>query len=369
MQIRPSHISTQSQNLTPKRVPPKPTSDSVLQSFEDNFDVWDRDQNGQISWSEMRTNLGESSIKGEDAVSLATFFSLMNHDAEFRGLERRPPVSFDRMYDVFYEYDAEENPETGEYDPLALALYQKYQKKFSEVSPELFPQTLPNGFMGHQGSAPSCGFLAITFDQATKNPATILNAISETEDGQYSVKFPGLEKPLVIDPPTDTETILGATARDNGRWLNTLEKAWGTHLAKTNPGAPMEQSTYPEEAIRAWTNGTADTIRVPKNPAPHEEGTLPRYLRTTFKELAAAHTVVAWTRFQDVERQHFVPGHAYTVTGIDYEDGTISMRNPWGRLEPSNSQGEAKDGLDDGIFEMPLKDFHKKFMRIARQTS
>lgn len=334
----------------------------MLGQLERHFDSWDANHNGQIAWSEIRQRMASHDCEKDEAVALATLYGLVNYDTEYRGMMRKSPVTYNRLYDLYYDYT------DGDDKPIADTLHQKYQAKLVNSTDDLFPDVLPNGFLGNQGSAPSCGFLAATFSQLIKNPSAVKSAIQKTDDGRVEVQFPGLEKSVTIDPVTDTEQALFASAGWNGNWLTTLEKAWGTHLADGDQLRAFEMDTNPEDAIVAWTDGKATTARVPKNPKPTPKGELPEYLRTVSRELAANHVVVAWTRFEGLTEQGLVPGHAYTLNGVDHEDGTVSLRNPWGRLEPTNKDGQVADGYDDGVFEFSIDDFQKNFQKIARQT-
>lgn len=345
----------------PTKGPAFPAEGRVLKEFEKRFDNWDRNGNGQISWGEIRQSLADSSIKGKDAVALAAFYGLVDHDRDYRGLDRRPPVSFERLGDLYYEYSDDEDR------PIADSLYQKFSGKLKAASEDLFPQDLPNPHALKQGTAPSCGFMSATFAHLLSDPHSVKNAITELDKGHYQVKFPGLDKAISVPPLTQAEKALFASAESNGTWLAVLEKAWGIHQA-SDPLAAFEQSTYPEDAIVAWTNGKATTSRIPKDPKGYKKGELPEFLRTTHRELAADHIVVAWTRFDDLTEEDLVPGHAYTLTGVDYQGGTVTLRNPWGRREPTDEHGKAKDGVDDGLFEFPLEKFAENFGKIARQV-
>ena len=328
--------------------------------IEHNFDRWDLDDSGHITWSEMRKNIADENITGRDAAALATLYSLNGQMMSERDLVRRPSIHKHDIADMTTDYlHAEETP-------LADLYYNKYLGKLENASDDLFTDAIPNGFHGAQGTAPSCGFLAATFAQARKDPRVIQEAITERDDGKLAVKFPGLEKPVVIKPTTDTETALFATSGGNGTWLNTVEKAWGTHQAK-NPAAAFEQSTWPEDAIQAWTNGEVKTTRIPKKLKNYKVGETPHFLKTTQKELASNHLVITWTKFDELSNDGLVPGHAYTLSGYDQDNGTVELRNPWGKHEP-NKDGKALDGRNDGIFELTIPEFQKNFGHIARQT-
>lgn len=363
MQIQPKIFRSLRPGSPPQSDQAEDSPGDLLDKFHSRFDDWDLNNNGQIAWSEIRKNVANPDIKGEEAVELASLYSLIQHDVYYRGLQQTPPVKFNGLYDLYYEYYG---PEAEK--PIADLYYGKYKLKLGNTANELFPQGLPNAFNIRQGAAPSCGFLATTFAQTQTDPFAVKESIQETKEGRLQVTFPGVKQTVTVEKPTDSEKALFATAEENGTWLTALEKAWGVHQKRENPLAAFEQTTYPEDAIAAWTNGKATTRRVPKDPKGYQKGELPHFLRTTHRELASNHLAVAWTRYDGIRGEDFVPGHAYTVTGIDYEDGTISLRNPWGHLEPKNENGEALDGRDDGAFEYPLAKFHTKFEKIARQT-
>lgn len=327
-----------------------------------NFDSWDRDGSGHLTWSELRANAADPSIQGREAAALATLHGLVRAEAYERDLVRMPSVDKGDLFNMQADYlDSDETP-------LADRYYRKYLAKLENASDELFPHhQMPNGFNVSQGVAPSCGFLAATFGQARKDPRVVQDALTERPDGKLSVQFPGLEKPIVIEPATDTEVAMHASAGPNGTWLTNLEKAWGTHLGN-NPLAAFEKSTWPEDALEAWTGGKATTSRIPKNPKKAKKGELPSYLRTTHRELASNHLATTWTRFEDFSDKQLVFGHAYTLTGIDQDKGTVELRNPWGHYEPTNDKGEAIDGRDDGVFELSFDEFARCFSHIARQT-
>jgi len=212
--------------------------------MESYFDGWDRDQNGQVAWSEVRENIASPHIKGDEAVALATLYALIEHDASYRGLEKKPPVTLDKLFDYYYEYDAYDDASSDEGRPVADAYFEKFQNKLARASTELFPQGLPQAQLGTQGSAPSCGFLATTYAQAKKDPGSIQEAIHELPNGQLAVRFPGLARAIKVDPVTDTERALFSTAEDNGTWITTLEKL-GVNTKPATTRRPLSSRLIP----------------------------------------------------------------------------------------------------------------------------
>lgn len=337
-------------------------ADDILSSIVDYFPKWDLDSNGSLSWSEMRKCVANPEIRGEEAVTLASLRGLLEHDSEFRGKSKPSPVTVDKIYDKSFEYDTDAEKDE-DVKPVLEALYEKFAQKVGVGSEELFPDKMPNSEFIKQGTAPSCGFLSVTYAQTLKDPNSVHDAISQRPDGMIDVHFPGIKRTISMNPLTPTERLLASSAGDNGTWLPTLEKAWGKHLAKGNEGAALEMTTYPENAIEAWTSHEAGTWDItPK-------GEFADTLKPVEMSLAAGGTVVAWTKNSGVKDGDFVTGHAYTVTAVDNKAQSISLRNPWGHLEPLNAKGKPKDGKDDGKFSISFEEFRQNFKSVAQEEA
>lgn len=337
--------------------------EDVFDVIDANFDRFDRDQNGTISWKEMRMNVADASIKGKDAAALATLYCLVSDATDERGNLRKLALTPELLSDL--KDEKEIAVDDGE-DAAADLYYQKYLGKLENASSELFVG-MPDGMKVAQGFGPSCAILATTVGQALLDPQVIKEAITQRPDGKVSVKFPGLSKPIVVAPTTDTETALFATAGKNGTWLNHLEKAWGT-TQTSEPLAAFEQSSWPAKSIRAWSNASAVTTSVPKKLEGYRKGEVPDFLGGLVEALDNGRIAMTWTRNQERKIENLVPGHAHTVLGFNAKKGTITVRNPWGHREPEKN-GKARDGKDDGVFELSLAEFVADFGRISVQTS
>ena len=80
--------------------------------------------------------------------------------------------------------------------------------------------------------------------------------------------------------------------------------------------------------------------------------------------------VVAASRLEYSDSRHDERGvyymHAYTVR-YDPKTHQVIVRNPWGPMkdaEPSDSNGFALDGVNDGSFKMSIADFKKSFPQV-----
>ena len=86
------------------------------------------------------------------------------------------------------------------------------------------------------------------------------------------------------------------------------------------------------------------------------------------EQLANKHIVMTWTRHRERELE-LIPGHAHTVLAVDEQRETITVRNPWGRFEPTDGKGKPRDGKDDGVFELSFEEYVQDFGKISMQTS
>ncbi len=338
--------------------------DDVLDLIEQNFERFDRDGNDRITWSEIRKSVADPTIQGKDAASLATLYSLVSDYATEQDYKRNPTVTRSLIEEFRSEREFQE--EEGE-KLFADVYYNKYLTKLERASTELFAKGLPDGMKVQQGVAPSCAVLSTTVGQALIDPTVIKDAFSVRPDGKVEIKFPGLRQPVTVSPTTDTETALFASAGKNGTWINHIEKAWGTLQTKT-PESAFEHASWPAKSIRAWSNGRAETVKVPDDLEGMKKGETPTFVAEMADQLSKEHIVMTWTRNGQREL-NLVSGHAHTVLGIDQERSSITVRNPWGRFEPTDDKGKPRDGKDDGIFELSYSEFVRDFGKISLQTS
>src|SRR5690606_21916288 len=125
-----------------------------------------------------------------------------------------------------------------------LAVHQRAQAMFSfiddnavifsraELNTELFPGGA-QGISPHdvdQGGLGSCFLLAAAAGLAQQRPEDIIKMITDHGNGTYSVKFPGVSKPVTISKPTEAELNKYASRGSNGStWVAVIEKAYAQH--------------------------------------------------------------------------------------------------------------------------------------------
>lgn len=337
----------------------------VFELIDRNLGTLDRDGNGTVSWNEMRRGIANPEFQGENAAAVATLYSLIQDKGIELGRVHNPPLTAG----LYEEMREERDWALEEGDKAAADLYyDRYLNKLEKASDELFPQGMPDGLAVRQGFGPSCAILSTTVGQALLDPQRIKDAVTERPDGKVSVKFPGLARAIVVPAATDTETALFATAGKNGSWLNHIEKAWGTTQTSDRLAA-FEKSSWPAKSIRAWTHGQATTETVPKKLISYHKGEMPSFMKNLSEGLKKGRIVMTWTRNGERQLDGLVSGHAHTVMGYNADQGTLTVRNPWGRQEPTGDNGKPRDGEDDGVFELSLEEYVRDFGRIALQTS
>lgn len=57
--------------------------------------------------------------------------------------------------------------------------------------------------------------------------------------------------------------------------------------------------------------------------------------------------------------------HEYSVLAFDSRTRMVTVRNPWGRTEPTDSLGRPRDGSNDGMFTMTLAEYRRAFVQTA----
>ena len=314
------------------------------------FDRLDKNKNGKISKSEVKEALKDPKIKGDDAAALAALLGLMEAKEGLEGDFTREKLT--RL----------QSGQSGtKIDQKAASYFSYYRSRLNNQSRKVVEGT-PNPFQLEQGQFGTCYFLAALVSKAQQDPGSIAKMIKDNGNGTFTVTFPG-HKAVTIDAPSDGELLTEASSGSNGTWATILEKAYAkmkndeAFFSRDNPMDKVEGGGT-GQGISDLTTSSVDT----------DELWLTRKSTTRkklIKALGAGKMVVAsvskdWIRDSGIPDQH-----AYTV--LDYNEKTdkITLRNPWGHTETKGADGRAKDGNDDGIFQMTLDEFDKTFSIIA----
>lgn len=339
----------------------------IVGRLSHNFPSWDRDKDGKVEQNEFRDLIADPEIKGRDAAALATLYTIADEEKRDRKLKNLPSVSnrdLDRLRDEYFKSD----------DANWLdRYYEHFSKKLDHMSTELFQTGLPNSMSSAQGGTPTCAFLSVLFTQAHRDPESVKRMVEELDDGTLSVQFPGDGEPIVLAPPTETEQALYSTAKD-GVWLTALEKAWSVKLEEQRYPNRRKSRPYEDNAastVQATYSLTgADKVtrtKMPKSCPSFEKGQTPRYMAAISDSLAKDAIVTASCLKGENVLEGIADWHAYSVTSWNEDKGTVGLRNPWGSGEPENKDGKARDGRDDGRFDLSLEEFLQNFRYVTRE--
>jgi hypothetical protein len=225
-----------------------------------------------------------------------------------------------------------------------------------------------------QGQLANCYFPAAVSAVAVTHPEVLKDMIKENPDGTYSVtfkepSFSGTPRQRTVTVDGDLYTrpngtaLYGASRNAGGKeememWYPILEKAYAAYKGNSYDKIGNGGSTADvlgsllgvHTNYRTLDENTMDGVF--KSMQAAQEKGLPMTTATYGKDGPEAE------RYAGVR---IYPWHAYTVMSVREEDGNkiVQLRNPWGSSEPGN------DGKDDGIFELPLKDFAHYFSGVT----
>lgn len=216
-----------------------------------------------------------------------------------------------------------------------------------------------------QGSIANC-YLAAAFSAvAHADPKLISNALTDNQDGTYSVRFfersGGAVKPVTVTVDGDVPSYSGSGPSTYGKsrdqkelWVSVLEKAYaqwkGGYEAIGNGGRPSDVITAITGKDTPWFSAKySGEDEIYRRVAAGGSAKVPMTAPTFGKDDGVNYSgtgVSAW--------------HVYTVLGAEEDAGTkyIKLRNPWGHTE------HGSDAKNDGIFRMKLSDFCKLYQGV-----
>jgi len=227
-----------------------------------------------------------------------------------------------------------------------------------------------------QGRSGDCYLMSAVASLAKANPQAIRDMICDNHDGSFTVTFPGAPaEPVTIPAPTEQELALYGTGGQYGTWPAVLEKAYGQYRndhkwffqSKRSPSEGGDGGASLKEGLNMLTGKSADQSFVMLCSQSELDQKLQQAVRDGRPVTAGtARSVSGTLGIDDNTTADGLPrGHAYSIIGYDPQTEKVLVRNPWGHGEPRRADGTAKDGTDDGVFEMTLEEFKSNFTTIA----
>jgi hypothetical protein len=216
-----------------------------------------------------------------------------------------------------------------------------------------------------QGMIGDCYMMAGFAAVAAQNPKAIEDAIKDNGDGTYSVRFfqtssfgPAREVFVTVDGelPTRFGGMQYGKCRDRGElWVGLLEKAY----AQWKGGYDAVGHGGSAGNVMAALTGRAPSYGY-LSPSVDADATFAKIKAAIDSGKSAA----AGTHGESDKAMYTGTGiyadHAYSILGTSEENGVkyVTLRNPWGEVEPSGN------GADDGVFKLDLATFLKLYQSL-----
>lgn len=213
-----------------------------------------------------------------------------------------------------------------------------------------------------QGAAGSCVFLSTLVGL---EPNAVKSLVHPQEDGSAKVVFAdGSEERVPM--LTLAERLYHTQAKDQEAWPAVLEIAAAQALysessEKFSSLRDAIDGVSPEDAVRLLTGEGIDRRNLDELSVAETRKALEE-LKSYGGPMLCASRPNALGDFISVEDLHngIMNSHAYAILGYDSESDLVTLRNPWGHREWNH-----QDSPDDGVFEMPVRDFYSSFRWMA----
>ena len=333
------------------------------------FDLWDDDGDGGLSFEETSRRVPDTSIRDETAAALAAI-----HLAQ--RFEQWKHATFSRS-----ELLAAPDSQPGRLPPFE-AYYEESFAHIRATGRTLFVGEAPSLRSFHQGLLGDCYFVATLGALVERDPADVTRIVRAGTDGGFDVRFPNGESARVAKI-SDTEIALGSYVRDQGLWLNVLEKAYGELVARS-----LQRRRVFEDALDAVGSGglatSALTLFTGCDPAvlrfrPDDTPMITSDLRVEgFLPLARAQFSANFRLRRltccGTTNAETPPGmaksHLYAVLDFDSKNDLVHVWNPWGNhFDPQGPPGIANGyRVRDGHFFVPLSDFIRIFGSVVYES-
>ena len=311
-------------------------------------------------------------------------------------------------------------------DPSTYAPYTQLPLAYDPVWPVgkgLFPlgPASVNAQAPLQGKVYDCRFVTALASLASTEAGrkVILGMVEQHGDGSATVKFPGYkDEPVTVAPITPAEAPMVAYVVDAGTrlpttWVSVIEKAYGKcrgahqepfeyllHLLRHGiwygrwTAAPLLDATgasygmADDKAIQILSGDHfvfLDTFSMQCGDFGLGKGFLTRaQIKSWFNREAVLNELMdEQHRLFTNESRHGLFGvvltdlafqnasvgmkhnHAYAILGYDPRTTRLKLRDPYGKGDVMNPDGLPRDGVDDGVFEVSLRELNMYASHIA----
>lgn len=344
---------------------------SVVGEFKERYaklkSALDTERNGTVSLAEIDQAMKSQQIRGNDAVLVNAMKDVYQGISTLDNKEGISGADMDQLNQIYER--AKGKPSNKDWELVLDRVNRSADASKRKI--ESSPKQLAKSEKAWteeaiaQGVGGDCLFLSFVAGLAASNPEAVKKMIQPSKDGSFKVTFPGMpDNPTIVPPITDSEIGQYASG-DLGYWPIVLQKAWGalnlkaSNLDPNNYSAADAASSRQNAIVRALTGKEEKLVSVAaKRNQPDGAASISELLDS---KLASGSPVVASIGAADTCKTDLPLMHAYTVLSFDKQKATVTLRNPWGKVEPGSRSGLARDGKDDGVFTMTLSEFMNTF--------
>lgn len=241
--------------------------------------------------------------------------------------------------------------------------YAHHRQQMEGFSTELFANGLPDVNAIQQGGIGDCYFLASLGSAVAQDPQAVADMVVREDDGTYTVTFPDGQSANVAAPTLAEMATYGRSGAD-GMWVTLFERAAG-RIADEDAVIPAEALDGGSFMSRWGTNlfsgdgsTNTDQLGLTANDTTRDR------MESAFSDGRVVVANINNDLLGD-NRDGLPVGHAYSVLGYDRETDTVTIRNPHGRSEVVDADGNPLDGTDDGTFTLTMAEFNRLFSNVS----
>ncbi len=252
-----------------------------------------------------------------------------------------------------------ENWPTEMSEDFKKALYltsTRLRAQLRSKTPEPSPFTLgptTNPLKVQQGREGSCWLLC----NLPPLQGEQLDNLIKTEGDGYRVTLPD-GRTTEVEPLNEAERRV--YSQGDGAWSGALEKGLAQIFAREGEDINGGHAMKGRELLSGRVSERHYFDRAPSKGQPdlRDPKTLLKKVQDGLENGAVMAAALKSDHSEGISKIS-ASGHAYTVVGLDQEKGTVAVRNPWGRGENAD-----RDGDNDGVFELTTQEFFGNFSYI-----
>ncbi len=365
-----------------------------------HFDLWDADNDGELSPAELDSLTIDPTIVGEEAAAIASIkLTVRSGKYELPKVltldylttqpdKKRSPTTTAKapVVDTDRQDDADApTPTTNAVpkllDPPFRAKYVSAVKKLRSTPRDLFGDETPDLGQAHQGPLGDCFFVSIVGAYVERDSQSVKRMITPKEGGGYTVAF-GNGKTQDVTPLTDVELAISSRTGKDGLWLSVLEKGFGQLRMDGKPAAQRTEQSIDAiskggsvtTSIKTLTGHDVDSVamRAKAEKSSEEEiQQLCKRVRETLKAtLDARRLASASTGSTDKVPPGMSAKHAYAVLAFDEAKDMVNIWNPHGNTFRPKGESNIEHGYvtKAGRFDVPLAEYVKIFRSTTIET-